>query len=223
MLHGVVAAAIFIVGQYGRPFDLTDTPVMFLASAATITVGFVGTAGLFYHSLHQLRVIGRAHRFVDAVDILHLAPLHAFARVTSATGIVLLAIGYLAIPTNPVPLSNPVVIGTAIAATVLAIICFVAPLVGMHDAIAAEKSRRLAAVNGLLAGALADLHRRAAARDLTDADELETQLSSLYAERALISAAPTWPWEPQTVRGFTAAIVIPIALWLVNRFLEQAL
>jgi hypothetical protein len=168
-------------------------------------------------------VIGRAHRFVDAVDVLHLEPLHAFAGVTATTGILLLAVGYLAVPTNPLPLGNPAVVGTAVAAIVLAIACFVVPLVGIHERIAAEKSRRLAAVNRLVADALTELHRRAGRRDLFEADALDKQLSSLLTERAILAAAPTWPWAPQTVRGFSAAIVIPILLWFVNRFLEQTL
>jgi hypothetical protein len=60
-------------------------------------------------------------------------------------------------------------------------------------------------------------------RDLSDADALNKQLSSLLAEREVIISAPTWPWAPQTLRGFSAAIVIPIGLWLIYRFLERAL
>jgi hypothetical protein len=183
----------------------------------------VGTAGTFYHSLHQLRAISRAHRFVDSVDALHLEPLHAFARVTAATGILLLAIGYLAIPTNPLSVGNPVVVAIAVAAIGLAIACFLVPPVGMHGVIAAEKSRRLVAVDRLLADGPTELHRRAEQRDLSDADPLSKQLTSLMSERDLIARVPTWPWAPQTVQGFIAAIVIPLALWLAYRFLEQAL
>jgi hypothetical protein len=220
---GVAISAVFVVSQYGRPFDLDDEPILFVASVVLVTLGFVGTIGTLYHSFHQLRLISRAHRFVDTIDPLNLEPLHAFARVTGATGIVLLAIAYLAIPTNPLPLGNPAVVVTTVAANVLAIACFVVPLVGMHDAIAAEKAGRLARVNGLLADGLTELHGRVEQRDLSDADALNKQLSSLLAEREVIISAPTWPWAPQTLRGFSAAIVIPIGLWLIYRFLERAL
>ncbi len=80
-----------------------------------------------------------------------------------------------------------------------------------------------AQVNSLLAGRLGDLHDRAARRDLVDADHLESQIASLVAERQLVTIAPTWPWDPQTLRGFSAAIVIPIVLWLVYRVLERTL
>ena len=220
---GVVMALVYTVSQYGRPLDLDDQPVLFLLSIVVSTVGFVGTAGLYYHALHQLRVIGRAHRFVGSIDPLHLSPLNAFAGVTAATGVLLLALGYLFLPTNPLPLANPVNIATGVVSNVLAIACFVLPLLGIHDAIGAAKARRLAEVNGLLADRLRDLHDRATQRDLTDADQLDSQLTSLVTERRLVSDAPTWPWDSQTLRGFSAAIVIPIVLWLTYRLLEQAL
>jgi hypothetical protein len=220
-LVGLGTAVVYTVTQYGRPFAFDTQPILFLLSVLISTVSFAGTAGLFYHALHQLRVIGGAHRHVRSIDPLHLGPLHAFAGVTAATGIMLLAIGYLALPTNPLPFGNPVIIATTTIANVLAIACFVVPLLGIHDAIATAKTRRLAEVNGLLAERLGDLHHRAARGDLTNADVLDSQLKSLLAERQLVVAAPTWPWDPQTVRGFSAAILIPIVLWFAYRILER--
>jgi hypothetical protein len=220
-LVGLGTAVVYTATQYGRPFGLDTQPALFLLSVVVSTVGFAGTAGLFYHALHQLRVIGRAHRYVGSIDVLHLGPLHAFAGVTAATGIMLLAIGYLALPTNPLSFGNPVIVATTTIANVLAIVCFVVPLLGIHDVIATAKARRLTEVDGLLAQGLGDLHDRAARRDLTNADVLDSQLKSLLAERQLVVAAPTWPWDPQTVRGFSAAILIPIVLWFAYRVLER--
>jgi hypothetical protein len=36
-----------------------------------------------------------------------------------------------------------------------------------------------------------------------------------------VTRASTWPWAPETLRGFVTALVLPIALWLVYRFLDQ--
>jgi hypothetical protein len=139
------------------------------------------------------------------------------------TGVLLLGLGYLFLPTNPLPLANPVNIATAVVSNVLAVACFVVPLIGIHDAIVAAKARRLATINGLLADRLGELHDRAARADLTDADQLDSQLASLRAERELVASAPTWPWDPQTLRGFSAAVIIPIVLWVVYRLLERTL
>ncbi len=222
-LIGLAISAIYLVSQYGHPFDLENQPVLYWLVAVIVVVGFLGTTGMLVHSIHQLRVVSRAHRYLRPIDPLHLTPLHAFGGVTAATGVVLLAIGYVAIPTNPVSSANPAVLAAAVATSVLAIACFVVPLLGIHAAITTAKASRLADVNRLLGIGLAELHDRAQRRDLSDADALETHLSSLRAERELVAAAPTWPWDPQTLRGFSAAIVIPIVLWLVYRLLERTL
>lgn len=222
-VFGLVIAAVFVVSQYGRPFDMDGEPALFLGAVAISTAGFIGTAAAFYHAIHQLQTISRAHGFIASIDPLHQGPLHAFARVTAGTGILLLTIGYLALPTVPHAQDNPVVVVMAVASIIVAIACFVIPLNGIHEAIAAEKARRLAVVGGLVSTVLADIHRRAEQRDLVDADGLDKQLTSLLVERDLIARAPTWPWDPETLRGFSAAIVIPVGLWLVYRFLERAL
>jgi hypothetical protein len=71
--------------------------------------------------------------------------------------------------------------------------------------------------------ALEGLHRRADAGDFVDADRYNDHLASLLAEREVIARAPTWPWAPETLRGFATALVLPVALWFVYWVLEQVL
>jgi len=33
----------------------------------------------------------------------------------------------------------------------------------------------------------------------------------------------TWPWPPETPRWLISALIIPLAIWGVTRFLEQSL
>ena len=207
--------------QYGRPFDLARGPIAFVVGLPATCVVFAGTWALVYHSFHQLRVIGRAYRYVESIDLLHLERSHAFARVTAATGLALLALGYIGLATNPDALSNPQVLAWAVLTTAAAVACFVVPLNGIHELIAAEKSRRLEAVERLLGRVLDDLHLRAERGDVSDASAVNDQISSLLAERDVLARVSTWPWSPGTLRGFGTAIVLPIALWLVYRVLDQ--
>ncbi len=220
---GLLIGVVYLASQYGKPLDLEGEPVTFIFGSVVSLVGYAGTTTFIYHSLRQLRLISRMSRHLASVDLLHLERLHAFARVTAMTGIVLLAIGYLAVPTNPYASSNPAVIAFFIATIGLAIASFVVPLYGIHDAIVAEKWRRLEAVNRLLDLALADLHRRAEERDLSEADAVNKHISSLLAEREVLARTPTWPWGTETLRGFVTALVLPVLVWLVLRLLGQAM
>jgi hypothetical protein len=218
---GVVTAVTYSVLQYGKPFDLDEEPMVFILGLFSACVAYTGTWALFYHSLHQLRVIGRVHRYVESIDLLHPERLHAFAGVTAATGMVLLALGYGSVLTIPESLSNPQVIAWTTLTTAAAVVCFFGPLLGIRGLIAVERSRRLETVNRLLDQALGDLHRRAEQGDLADADAVNKHIASLLAERDVVTKASTWPWAPETLRGFVTALVLPVLLWLVYRFLDQ--
>jgi hypothetical protein len=220
---GIATAATYIAFSYGRPFDLATGPITVIAGLLTSCVVFAGTWTLLYHSLHQLRIIGRVHHFVESIDLLDLDRLHAFATVTAANGVALLALGYVGLFVTPDSLANPQVTAWAALTTAAAVACFVVPLYGIHGLIAAEKSRRLTAVGRLLGQALGDLHDRTEQRSLADAGAINDEITSLVAERELLTNVSTWPWSPDTLRGFATAIVLPIVLWLVYRLLGEQL
>ena len=217
---GAVFAIGYTADVYGKPIDLEGEPITFVLSLVLSLISFAAAAAFIYHTIRQLRLISRVHGYVDRVDLLHLDPLHAFAGVTATTAIILLGIVYLSVLTDPATFTSPTLFAFTIATIPLATACFVVPLYGIHQRIVAEKSARLAAVNGRLDAALRDLDRRADERDLSEADAFNKHLSSLLAQRDVIARAPTWPWAPETLRGFATALVLPIVLWLTFRLLE---
>ncbi|MBM4409144.1 MAG: hypothetical protein FJ038_11260 [Chloroflexi bacterium] len=222
-MAGVALALVYTVGQYGAPLDLEGEPLTFLATLAISLVSFGEALALVYHTVRQLRFIARIDGYVETVDLLDLQPLHAFAGFTAATGSGLLAFAYLSAATDPATFTNPALFAGTLALVGLAVACFVVPLLGMHGRIVAEKSRRMAAANARLTRALADLDRRADTSDLTDADAFTKHLAGLITQRDLLARVSTWPWQPDTVRWFGTALVLPVGLWLVFRLLERAL
>lgn len=222
-MAGAAGAILYTVGQYGAPLDLEGEPLTFMTSLLINLVSFGAAAALTYHTVRQLRLIGRIHAYVETVDLLNLEPLHAFAGVTAATGTGLLGFAYLSAATDPATFTNPALFAFTVGLVGLAVACFVVPLLGMHGRIVAEKSRRIAAVNGRLSATLAELDRRADAHDLSDADAFSKHLASVITQRDLLARVSTWPWQPETVRWFGTALVLPVGLWLLFRMLERAL
>jgi hypothetical protein len=227
---GIAVAVAYTAGQYGAPLDLAGEPLDLAGEPFTLgvsavvgLVSFAGFGAFIYHTLHQLRLIGRLHGYVERIDLLNQDPLHAFSGVTAMTGGILLAFVYVSLLTDPATLTSLALIIPFAFVVPLAVACFVVPLSGINRRLVAEKSRRLTAANRRLEDALADLDRRADSRDLTEADAFNKHLSSLLAERDVIARTPTWPWAPETVRGFATALILPVALWLIFRFLELQL
>jgi hypothetical protein len=208
---------------YGEPLDLAGEPLTFVVSILVSALAYMTGAVLIYHTIRQLRLIGRLPGYVERIDLLDAGPLHAFSSVTALTGGLFLVAAYFSVLTDPTTFTNPAVAAVNGMAVVLGVVCFVLPLSGMQRRIAAEKERRLSAASRRLEAALADLARRNEAGDLSDADAVNKNISSLLAEREVIARSPTWPWSPETLRGFSTALVLPIFLWLVFRVLERAL
>jgi len=59
--------------------------------------------------------------------------------------------------------------------------------------------------------------------DLARGDALNKTLGSLLQQREVLAKLPTWPWSSGTVRGFVSVILLPLVLFMVQRFLGQFL
>lgn len=109
------------------------------------------------------------------------------------------------------------------AAVLIAMAAFVLPLRGMHDLVMAEKRRLEAETGRRITITLNQIH---AAVDAGDGEAIGARngaLSTLIAQRDLVARVPTWPWSTGSLTGFVSAILLPIALFLIQRVLTQIL
>jgi hypothetical protein len=179
-------------------------------------------------AIHQLRIVDRVHRDLVSVDLFHLDPLYAFAGLTSWTGALLIAIcaygyGLLTILSGSLFQLGP--IDAALVATILvvAVACFVIPLLGLHGRIVAEKRRRRADVNQTLDHALAGIRTRVLAGDHAEVTILKDAVLAATSGLETINHVSTWPWRPETLRGFLSAVALPIVIWVITLYLGRAL
>ena len=179
---------------------------------------------LLYHTVRQLRWVGRIHAMAPRVNLFRPAPLYAFSRLTSQTaiGIVPLVIPFSSTLADAVtPLE--VVVALVIMALILgtALLAFLVPLLGMHRRMSAEKRRLQTEVGIRIEILIGELHGSVDRRDLSGADGQNKTLVSLIAERELVHRLSTWPWQAGTAGAVGSALLLPIVIWLVTRFLER--
>ena len=219
---GIVAFVLYVASDptLGR---YTDSPLTLGFAILVSLFAFPAGAVLVYHTMRQLRTITTIHEMASAINLFQLTPLHAFSGLTALTAGIVIVLGYVSIVTDPTTLTNPALfLGTSLL-FVLAAACFVLPLRGMHSRIVTEKERLRSDIDARIEAAIQELQRKAATRDLSDADPANKQLDSLIKSRTLIGAIPTWPWDPGTPRALLTAVALPIGLWLVFRGLERFL
>lgn len=204
-----------------------DSSGLFWAQAMVNSVISVTCVLVFIgHAAQQLRVVARIHRDLVRVDLFRLQPLYAFAALTSWTGAVLIFLviyGVVALSIiNGSFILGPIDLGVLVAILLVAIACFVLPLLGLHGRIQAEKDRRLAEANATLDRVIAEIRERVASGDWEAMPALHDGVAAATATVSAIGRISTWPWRPETLRGFLSAVALPIVLWLVTTGLARA-
>lgn len=182
---------------------------------------------LAYQTVRQLRAVDRIHAAAARIDLFRPAPLYAFSALTSRAAIVLALLFIV-----PTAVAGGIAgnVGTlwlfyafAAVGVVLALVVFVAPLLGMRRRIVAEKQRLQAAAGKRLAATIASVHAAIDRDDLPAASGMRDALEALIAERNLVDHLPTFPWRPGTLGAVVGAILVPLMLSLASRLIERAI
>jgi hypothetical protein len=236
----VPARAGFLAGLFGLALailSLASTPAAFGLSSTTSTATSIVIilyiiiqapfyAVLVYHTLRQLRLVASIHAMVKEIHLFRLFPVYAFSSLTARTGLAIVLLVYYTyffFYSLNVRGSTPGMLGTisSVILLLIAIACFVLPLIGMHGRLAQEKSRLLGESNRRLESTLVALHERVDHDEYDKVDGMQKAVAALQAEHQIIDKISTWPWRIETLRTFLSTITLPIILYLISRFLGR--
>jgi hypothetical protein len=197
------------------------------AGRAFIEIWLVSTwfifGGLFFHTVHQLRLMSRIYTHDTRIDLDQYRPLFNFSRVSALTAIGLLLLPYGWYATVPGLIQEPIGIVFGALFPVFAVVAFVAPLVGVHHLLVDAKEHALVENAHALKAARAELYHRAAAGELTAASAVHDMLAAVRSERTALEHLHTWPWQSDTLRSVVAVLVLPLVLWFIQWLLGRLL
>jgi hypothetical protein len=174
-------------------------------------------------AIHLVRELRRLFVQPLVIELYHPEPVYAFSPLASRLAFLIAFITYGWAAGNPTTFTDVLSLITFIMMVLLALIVFLFPLWGAHRKLAAEKSLALAGNGSRLKSTTVELHRRVDEGKLVGMDDLNKTLASLDLERAHLSRVPTWPWQPETLRGLVAALILPVVIWLIQYVLGRAL
>jgi hypothetical protein len=166
--------------------------------------------------------VARLHRDAPHVDLLNPEPVRALSSATAVVGVSLIAITTLSFATDPETHGTLTGLSLSILLVGLGFASFVTPLWGMHRRLLAERARMLSEVGRRIQSTMLRLYDHVD-EDRSGVAELRDRMSALVAARDLVAHQSTWPWRPETLRWLLSALVVPIVLWAVTRFLEGTL
>jgi hypothetical protein len=233
-----VLAYLALLAWSPEGFDLVGHSLAFVLVRVVAEAFWLAPVSFMvgYLLVRQIRIVSRLHRSVVTVDLLEPGPLHAMARLTARSAIVLIALQLLVFVPLPnlTPEARLALILFFLPFLGLSVAAFFLPLRGMHDRLDQERSRLVSAVNGRIRATMESLHqvvddqtgageRDADATRLAQVriDALNKALASLLQERDFIGKLSTWPWDTSTFRAVISAVALPILLFVVTTLIGR--
>lgn len=216
---------VFITEAAGEPYKL-EALESFPASAIILRQVYLLSWCVFgaflYHTIHQLRVINTIYTRYTQVDLLRVKSLYAFSKIAALTAGSVTVLGYGWLLANPwIDRKDPIVFFTMVILTLIAIVTFLWPQLGIHNLQVTEKERLLEEANMRLESLVSQLHQQVDDRDLEGVMNLNMAMASLQIELNTLRITPTWPWEPEVIRILITALALPLGLWLIQIILER--
>lgn len=222
LIGGVFGLSIIFFGDYSWYFDIA--PVAFCIVLAVTILGFALTAIMLYHTICQLKQVSYIHSIATQINLLHFTPLYAFSRLSAFTGLFFISLMYFDLVANSETLNNPaLMVLNFFVLPLIALACFILPIVGMHRKLVHEKRNLHWEVNQRLEKCLKQLYKNVDTFNLQDSDSLNKTINTLITTRDFIAKISTWPWQPQTSGLFFSALTLPIVVFLIQTLIKNVL
>jgi hypothetical protein len=178
---------------------------------------------LVYHTFRQLHLISRIYSKHVRINLYQVQPLYALSRPGALTAMGLMFTIYAAFVAVGTEAPGPLEIALSLFFVTIAGVTFALPLWGAHRRLADEKSKRLAENSLRFEAAAKELYLHLDGRRPRRVEEPAKVMASLEIEQAALRRIPSWPWDPGAVRGLVAALLLPIAVWLLQLILGRVL
>jgi hypothetical protein len=184
----------------------------------SVVLANVVMSSFVYHSIRQLRIVGRIHATITRINLFQRGPLYAFSTLTARTGIgYLLALSLGIIPRTGSSSTDWLLDTSTLVIQLLAVASFVLPLLAVQRRLAQEKQRRHDELAVRLERGFAELHARIDSGALGEVSAVRTALDALGLERDTLAKVSTWPWQFGTLAGFGSALLLPLTIWVVQQ------
>jgi hypothetical protein len=219
-LGSLVVLTIFRPPQTFEILHIMATPLATIIEWVLQFLTWTGVGVVGVEIARKLWVIDDIYRNHLQINILRPGALSAFSRLGAAMVIfTLTAVMLSTIALAQLGTSTTWLFGAGIP-TILAAIAFVAPLWGGHRSMAREKSRQLDSLGETIDATITSLRARVEMGEHEAVGPLKESLEALIAARNEYAAVSTWPWQRATLGGVVTALIAPMAIWLVTRWLD---
>jgi len=173
---------------------------------------------LFYRSLRQAFLMPRLFDEIE-VNLFDPSAVYALSRYASQASVALLVINYvLLFASLPNLLSEPIAIVFQIVIISASLAYFFLPLASINQRMRRAKERLLSEIGRDLEEVYARVHGAVRNKKFARVAEMRNSIAALKDELEIIQRKPTWPWQPGTLLNLFTPMLIPVIVYLMQRF-----
>jgi hypothetical protein len=217
----IVFIAEWIGGPY-RPVEIVATSISADLTRFIYLVCWWIFGAYMYHTVHQLKLINKIYTGYTRVNIFRMKPFYAFSNLSAFTAGSLAALPYGFLIVNPGEWKTEFVsVVIILGITILAVVTFIWPQLGMHRIQESEQERMVDQAYMRLEATISELHRQLDEKDYEGMESLNFAINSLEIELNTLKGVRTWPWEPETLQILITALALPLGLWFIQFIMER--
>lgn len=217
-----VASLVVAIDSLGGTGPYRDAMLVAYLPQFIAGYGMSAVGGLI--TVRWLLLVSQIHREATAIDILDRVPIYAFSRLTFVVGISYLVVAYYSLTVNAASQAGNLASLGSIGATILvAAASFVVPMWGIHGRLVREKEALLRDAERRASALAVELYARIDAGKFDETAAINSSLTGVGALRDRIARLPTWPWQPQVLRGFVSALLLPLVIFILTRVISGLL
>jgi hypothetical protein len=172
-----------------------------------------------YHTIRQIRALSFVFSDCVEVNIFQQTGLYSFTKLGASTGIGLVLSTPIWLLLDPGLIS--LIINTQYS--IGAIFIFFFPLVGIHNLLDKQKAKLLSKSQRNKEEIINELYSQIDQKEYSKVKELDAALAGVDAAHNEIKSISTWPWDNETIRRLSGAILLPIIIWMIQYFLSNLL
>lgn len=223
----IIAVTVLLAGAIQEPELIINEmaagpihPLAWVLSALFGITSYSLAPVMIYHAIRQLILVTKAYELIDDVNVFHQQPLYAFSGLTMRTALFLVGAVYITYLGESLYASSSTeeMINFALSAVIipLSIAIVLLPLLGIHQRLVNAKAGVLEENSTQIAGTRGMLYAAIDKQAYADINGLDNAMGSLYKERDQLKSIPTWPWAAGAFRNFLSAVLLPMALWVLQ-------
>jgi hypothetical protein len=195
----------------GRVLPVIDMLAFILGNAFPAMMGY----RIFLNIVRMRKMFAETK-----ADIFNPGRIYALSRYAATFALVFLLLTFgLSIISLPNLLNTTFGVAVQIGIFPMVFALFFAPLSQINLRMREEKERLLSQIGSDQKEINAKLHNAIADKQFKGLSDLRNAVSVLKEQRDVIQKLPTWPWEQDTFRNLFLPLLIPVFVYLVQRFL----